>query len=167
MPTVTPGRAAAPAPPEGTVVFLIGMRINRAWDVRRWLPVIRAMPAMLRELLQDPDSGLLDATTWLSGRTILVKQYWRSFEALDAYARDRDRRHRPAWHAFNVRARGNAAVGIFHETYVVGPGRAESIYVNMPQTGLARALGSLGAGEVADGAPQRLRTVLAATSSHP
>lgn len=162
MATVVPGRVAAPAPPEGTVVFLIGMRINHLWDVRRWLPVLGAMPAMLRELLSDPDSGLLDATTWISGRTLLVKQYWSSFDKLDAYARDRDKRHRPAWHAFNVRARGNTAIGIYHETYLVGPGRAESIYVNMPTIGLARAVGALPATQVGDEATQRLRKVLAA-----
>ncbi|MBO0708296.1 MAG: DUF4188 domain-containing protein [Candidatus Dormibacteraeota bacterium] len=161
MATVVPGRVAAPAPPEGTVVFLIGMRVNRLRDVRRWLPVFTAMPAMLRELLSDPDSGLLDATTWISGRSVLVKQYWSSFEKLDGYARDRDKRHRPAWHAFNVRSRGNSAVGIYHETYVVGPGRAESIYVNMPSSGLARAVGALPAETVGDEAPQRLRKALA------
>lgn len=162
MAAVVPGRVAAPAPPEGTVVFLIGMRINRLRDVRRWLPVFTAMPAMLRELASDPESGLLDATTWISGRTLLVRQYWSSFEKLDAYARDRNQRHRPAWHAFNVRSRGNSAVGIYHETYVVGPGRAESIYVNMPSMGLGRAVGSLPADQVGHEATQRLRKVLAA-----
>jgi len=163
MAAVVPGRIAAPAPPEGTVVFLIGMRVNRLRDVRRWLPVMRAMPAMLRELYQDPDSGLLDATTWVSGRTILLKQYWSSFEKLDAYARDQDKQHRPAWHEYNVRSRGNTAVGVYHETYVVGPGRAESIYVNMPAMGLGRAVGALPAETVGEEAPQRLRKVLAAS----
>lgn len=165
MATIVPGRTAAPAPPEGTVVFLIGMRINRLRNVRRWLPVMSAMPAMLRELSADRDSGLLDATTWVSGRTILVRQYWSSFEKLDAYARDHDRRHRPAWHAFNARSRGNTAVGIYHETYVVGPGRAESIYVNMPAMGLARAVGALPTEWVGEEAPQRLRRALASASS--
>ena len=32
------------------VVFLIGMRINKLWKVRTWLPVFVAMPRMLREL---------------------------------------------------------------------------------------------------------------------
>lgn len=163
MTTVIAGRTAAPAPPEGTVVFLIGMRVNHLWDVRQWLPVVSAMGPMLRELFGDPDSGLLDATTWVSGRTLLVKQYWSSFEKLDAYARDRDKHHRPAWHAFNVRTRGNTAVGVYHETYVVGPGRTESIYVNMPTMGLARAVGSLPVEAIGEEAPQRLRRVPAAS----
>lgn len=161
MPHVKPGRIAAPAPPEGTVVFLIGMRFNRLRDVRRWAPAFTAMPRMLRELGEHPELGMLGARAWLGGRTVLVTQYWRSFEHLDAYARDRDKAHLPAWHAFNVATRGNDAVGVFHETYVVGPGRSESIYVNMPDFGLGSALGSLPAEDIGNDAPQRLRKVLA------
>ena len=35
---------------EGVVVFLIGMRINRWWKIHRWLPVMIAMPRMMKEL---------------------------------------------------------------------------------------------------------------------
>lgn len=41
------------------IVFLIGMRINKLWKVHKWLPVFLAMPKMLQELSQRPDSGLL------------------------------------------------------------------------------------------------------------
>ena len=34
-----------------------------------------------------------------------------------------------------------APSGIFHETYVVGPGRAETLYANMPPYGLGAAVG--------------------------
>ena len=44
------------------VVFIIGMRVNRPWNVRKWWPVFRAMPAMIKELESDPDSGFLGAT---------------------------------------------------------------------------------------------------------
>src|SRR5450755_793303 len=37
---------------------------------------------MLRELRADPDSGLLGASTWLSGRTALLVQYWDSYDQL-------------------------------------------------------------------------------------
>lgn len=36
------------------VVFLIGMKINRFWEIHKWLPVARAMRKMLKELLQKP-----------------------------------------------------------------------------------------------------------------
>jgi Monooxygenase af470-like len=41
--TVNRGRFTARVDGE-FVVFLIGMRINRPWKVRQWLPVARAMP---------------------------------------------------------------------------------------------------------------------------
>lgn len=43
------------------VVFLIGLRINRPWKAWKWLPVLVAMPRMLRELTESPGSGFLGA----------------------------------------------------------------------------------------------------------
>jgi heme-degrading monooxygenase HmoA len=119
----------ADAPP-GTVAFLIGMRINRPWKIRQWLPVATAMPRMLRELAGHPELGLLAARTYVSGRTVLTVQYWRSVEDLDRYSRSRDHEHLPAWREFNRRVRDNGDVGIFHETYVLGG--YETVYVNKP-----------------------------------
>ena len=120
------------------VVFLIGMRINRLWKVHKWWPVAAAMPRMLRELAEDPDSGLLGVESWFGNPTIAL-QYWRSFEHLERYAKDSARLHRPAWAAFNRAVAGNGDVGIWHETYRVRPGDYECIYNNMPPFGLARA----------------------------
>ena len=72
------------------VLFLIGMRINKPWKVYRWGPVAAAMPRMIRELEANPQLGFLGADLWFA-RTILVVQYWRSFEALEAYAHSRDK----------------------------------------------------------------------------
>ncbi len=121
------------------VVFLIGMRVNRPAQVHKWLPVARAMPRMLRELAQRPELGLLHAESWMRGRTVMVLQYWRSFEQLHAYAHAKTMEHLPAWAEFNRKVGGNGSVGIFHETYAVGTGRYESVYANMPRMGLARA----------------------------
>ena len=57
---------------------------------------------------------------------LLGVQYWRSFEHLAAYARATDHEHLPAWREFNRTVRASGDVGIFHETYRVGPGTAES-----------------------------------------
>ena len=121
------------------VVFLIGMRINRLRAVNKWLPVFRAMPRMLRELFRQPELGLLSAQTFLSGRTTMILQYWRSFDQLHAYAHAKDKAHLPAWAEFNRKALNNAAVGIYHETYLVPAGAFECVYVNMPPFGLGRA----------------------------
>ena len=121
------------------VVFLIGMRFNRIFLIHKWLPVVRAMPRMLKELFQHPELGMLEARTFLSGRTLMVVQYWRSFEHLHAYAHARDKTHLPAWAEFNRRVGGNGAVGIFHESYLVSAGGYECVYANMPRFGLAKA----------------------------
>ncbi len=114
------------------VVFLIGMRINRWWRPDQWLPVAMAMPKMMRELEAQPERGLLG---WESGGfanpTIMV-QYWESLEKLLAYARASDAVHLPAWSRFMKAARTDA-VGIWHETYVVTPGRYENVYGNFPE----------------------------------
>ncbi|MGH6812535.1 MAG: DUF4188 domain-containing protein [Methylocella sp.] len=124
---------------EPLVLFLIGVRLNKLWAVHKWLPVFIAMPRMLAELDRKPEAGLLFHRLYHSGRIVLVQQYWDSFDKLIAYAHDPSAEHFPAWAAFN-RAIGKAnTVGVWHETYLVEPGKYETIYVNMPLFGLAAA----------------------------
>jgi hypothetical protein len=123
-------------------VFLIGLRINRLARIDKWLPVARRMGPMIEELSRQPDSGFLGAETMLRGlRTLAMVQYWRDFDSLEAYARDREQRHWPAWTAFNKAVGADGTVGIFHETYVVDAHRHETIYVNMPPFGLGKVSG--------------------------
>ncbi|MFH8347650.1 DUF4188 domain-containing protein [Streptomyces sp. NPDC018045] len=140
------------------VVFLIGMRINRWRAVRHWLPALVAMPRMLKELSRDGDSGLLGHRGLGGGpRVFTVAQYWESSEKLLAYASDRAGQHRPAWAAFNRRVRGSkGGVGIWHETYIVPAGSYESVYIDMPPTGLAAAWGVEPVGRRGERAAQRL-----------
>jgi len=121
------------------VVFLIGMRFNKPWKLWKWGSVVAAMPRMLAELARKPELGLLHARTWVSPPNIMVVQYWRSFEALESYARSRDGAHLPAWQAFHKTVGTSGDVGIWHETYVVRAGAHESLYANMPAFGLGRA----------------------------
>ncbi|MGO9398055.1 MAG: DUF4188 domain-containing protein [Xanthobacteraceae bacterium] len=121
------------------VLFLIGMRFNKILAVGKWLPVATAMPRMLAELTNKPESGLLFYRTYLSGRVVLVQEYWESFDKLLAYAHDRSGQHFPAWAAFNRAIGRDGSVGIWHETYLVEPGKSECVYVNMPRFGLAAA----------------------------
>ena len=135
MATVVPKRVTAQI--EGDfVVFLIGMRINKPWKVHKWLPVFRAMPRMIRELERKPESGFLGHIMNLG----VIVQYWRSFDHLEAYARDPDQLHWPAWTDFNKRVgRSRGDVGIWHETYKVHAGEYECVYSGMPPFGLAKA----------------------------
>lgn len=126
--------------PAGTVVFLIGMRVNSVWRVRAWLPVFMAMPRMLRELFRHPELGLLDARTELAWRRATVIQYWASMDKLMAYAAARNHEHLPAWTAFNRQARkSQGAVGIWHEAYTVDPSTTHVVYNAMPLFGIAKA----------------------------
>jgi hypothetical protein len=122
------------------VVFLIGMRVNRLLRPSKWLPVFTAMPRMVWELERNPAAGMLGASFYVgSPRRPLVIQYWRSFEQLEAYARSKDERHWPAWVAFNKRIGSSGEVGIWHETYLVPAGSYDSVYNNMPASGLGAA----------------------------
>ena len=126
MAKVHPGRYTAELP-DDFVVFLIGMRVNRPLRVHKWVPVFVAMPRMLRYLDKHPNSGLLAwYNAWIHGPAIV--QYWRSFEALDRFARAPDEPHLPAWKFFNRAVRASGDVGIWHETYRVRAGEYESIY---------------------------------------
>ena len=138
------------------VVFLIGMRINRFWKVHKWLPVARAMPRMIAELDAAPEHGFLGAEQWLGNPTIML-QYWRSFEALERYAKNRSAQHLPAWAAFNRAVGSGGDVGIWHETYRVRPGDYECIYNNMPLFGLARATAAVPASGRFESAEGRMR----------
>jgi hypothetical protein len=116
------------------VVFLLGMRINSWWKLHRWLPLLFAMPRMLRELAKRPDSGFLGATT----AGMFMVQYWESKEKLLAYASDRSGQHFPVWADFYRRVGASGDIGVWHETYLVPRGSFEAIYVNMPRTGLGK-----------------------------
>jgi hypothetical protein len=135
---VVPGRFTAEHG-DDFVVFLIGMRVNRPWKLRKWLPVFVAMPKMLRELAQHPEKGLLGYSQALIHGGPAVVQYWRSFEDLDRFARNPDDPHLPAWRRFNAVIGASGDVGIWHETYRVAAGEYEAVYGNMPVVGLASA----------------------------
>ena len=98
-----------------------------------------AMVDMLGELEQDPSKGLLGYQRFGAIGGVIV-QYWRSFEALESYAKNPDAKHAPVWRAWNRLGEDEtASAGIWHETYQVRAGSYEAIYQNMPATGLQNA----------------------------
>lgn len=125
--------------PEGAVVFLIGMRINRVRALSDWLPVFQAMPKMMIELNRHPELGLLEASSWWAGRNLMMVQYWASMDQLMRYATGRDAEHFPAWQAFMRRSSSSDAVGIWHEAYEVQPERSHIVYRGMPEFGMGKA----------------------------
>ncbi len=133
---VRPGRWTANRD-EPFVLFLIGMRLNALWKPWTWAPILPTMPNMLRELSRHPHLGYLGGDVWI-GRTIICVQYWKDFDSLEAYARNPDHQHLPAWAKFNRLRAASPDVGVWHETYEIDPGKWESIYVNMPPFGLGK-----------------------------
>jgi hypothetical protein len=133
-----PGRSTAQTD-EPFVVFMIGMRINHFFAFSKWIPTARAMGPMLRTLFQHSEKGLLGAQVFFYWRGIAVMQYWRSFEDLEKFARDRKDPHLEAWRRFNKTIGSDGSVGIWHETYLVDAGKYEAVYGNMPVFGLAAA----------------------------
>ena len=134
-------------------VFLIGMRFNRLYRPDQWMPVFMAMPRMLAELYRNKataargeteDLGFLGGRSLLGGKGVTMGQYWRSVEDIYRYASAPAHEHRPAWTAFNARARkAQGTVGIWHETYAVPAGAHESVYVGTPVMGIAEATTSV------------------------
>lgn len=141
---------------EPIVVFLIGARINKLRRVRGWWWVAMAMPRMMRKLVQVPELGLLHAEQFMRGRTTLMVQYWRSFDHLERFARDKELPHLEPWWRLNKQMRQSDEIGFWHETYTIQPGQAEAIYGNMPIFGLAKATQHVEVSTIGESARQRL-----------
>jgi hypothetical protein len=154
MAEIRPGRYGAEIDGD-FVVFLIGARLNRPLRAVQSFRDLggrkRGMQAMLDELVAHPERGLLG---YRMGFPTIV-QYWRSFEHLEAFARDPGDLHRPTWLEFYRRATDGRS-GIWHETYLVRAGEYEAIYDSMPVGGLAAAGRPVELGRTSS-ARQRLR----------
>ncbi len=132
-----PGPHSA-TPPDGAVLFLIGMRVNRWWRPDQWLPTFASAFPMLKEVhRQADDLGFMGMHVWFA-RTVIMVQYWNSMDELLAYARSSELNHVPGWRAFNRRVGSDPSVGVWHEAYVMSPDRTHVVYRNMPPFGLGR-----------------------------
>jgi hypothetical protein len=119
------------------VVFLIGAFPDKFHLARSFLDLggRRGMKHMLDYLVARPEKGLL---AYEMGLPTIV-QYWRSFEHLEAFAKDRDDPHLEIWRQYWRRVGRSERTGIWHETYLVQAGQYEAIYGNMPPHGLGKA----------------------------
>jgi hypothetical protein len=140
------------------VVFLIGARVN---SKRHPLKAIKAlggrkgMSGLLDHLVAHPEKGLLGYETM----GFVNVQYWRSFEQLEAFARDKDDPHLELWRQYWKLVGSGADAGVWHETFLVRAGEYETIYANMPPNGLARASRAVSLAE-SSGARQRIKAAL-------
>ena len=96
-----------------------------------------SMQKMLEYLMERPEKGLLGYQQ--HGVFGVTVQYWRSFDHLEAFARDTDDPHLEVWRNFWKRVGKSGRTGIWHETFLVRAGEYEAIYGNMPAYGLGKA----------------------------
>ena len=116
------------------VVFIIGARVNSKLDAVKALIDLggrKGMNHMLKYLTEHPEKGLLGYQT--AGFTII--QYWRSFEHLEAFAKDSDDPHLEVWRNYWKRVGKSTRAGIWHETYLV---RARRVRGDLRQHAAAR-----------------------------
>jgi Domain of unknown function (DUF4188) len=142
---------------EPFAVFLFGMRLNRLRGLPRFLWGLRVLRRVLRDLDAHPERGFLAGRVYRAGRTLIAVQYWESFDALDAWARDHRLPHRKPWQQYLREALDDEAMGLWHETYVVGPGSWEGVYLNMPPWGLAAGVEAVEMQATKGSARERLR----------
>ena len=136
MDEVKPGRWTAEIDGD-FVVFLIGAHPSKLRLLRslRDLGGRRGMRYMLEYLMERPEKGLLG---YEMGLTTIV-QYWRSFDHLEAFAKDAQDPHLEVWRSYWKRVGTSTRTGIWHETFLVRAGEYEAIYGNMPPHGLGKA----------------------------
>jgi Domain of unknown function (DUF4188) len=142
---------------EPFAVFVFGMRLNRLRGLPRFAWGLRVLRRILRDLDAHPGRGFLAGQVYWAGRTLVAVQYWESFDALDAWARDHRLPHRKPWQRYLREALGDEAMGLWHETYLASPGNWEGVYVNMPAWGLAAGVDAVEMQATRGSARERLR----------
>jgi hypothetical protein len=114
------------------VVIYLGMRVN-AWTGLKTL--LGLAPQIMKAADQKPDALLLHENLLLSliPPHLGMRQYWRDFDALEAWSRSTP--HREWWRNF---LRSSGGTGFWHETYFMRGGM-EAVYddVHVP-LGLGR-----------------------------
>jgi hypothetical protein len=113
------------------VVIYLGMKVNSPRGVK----TLASFGPKIRESVAANPDGLLVHENLLFSLFpphAGMRQYWRDFDSLERWARSLP--HQQWWQRF-LRDRGGT--GFWHETYSRG-GQVESIFVDMPEIGLAR-----------------------------
>jgi hypothetical protein len=113
------------------VVIYLGMRVNSMRGIKTLLSF---GPKIAKAVAEEPDGLLLHENVLFSlfpphGG---MRQYWRDFDSLEKWARSGA--HAQWWKSF-LADRGGT--GFWHETYFRG-GQIESVYIDMPPSGLSR-----------------------------
>jgi hypothetical protein len=125
-------------------VLMVGIRINKWRLPWHWVPLLLAMPVMIRELTTDPAGGLLGYRLLIGPgpRQAMLIQYWRGIDELHEFTRRPASTHLAAqkrlWRHY---AAAGGAVGVWHEILPVPGAAYECLYGNMPPTGIGALRG--------------------------
>lgn len=112
------------------VVIYLGMRVNTLTGIKT---VFGLGPQISKAVADKPEGLLLHERIFFSLRHIGMRQYWRDFESMEAWARTFP--HTKWWKAF---LRDSGGTGFWHETYSLRGGM-EAIYDYMATpTGMMR-----------------------------
>jgi hypothetical protein len=111
------------------VVIYLGMRVNTLAGIKT---LTGFGPKISKAVDAKPDGLLLHESIVYSLRHVGMRQYWRDFESLEAWARSEP--HKKWWQNF---LRDSGGTGFWHETYF-RRGGMEAVYIDMQKaTGLA------------------------------
>lgn len=117
-------------PYPGLVVMYLGLSLRGPRGV---LTVLKLVRRIRKAVQAKPDGLLLHEVMFLPPLTFGMRQYWRDFDALEAWAGAPP--HRDWWKEYLLDAKGT---GLWHETYFMHGG-VEAIYDNVGRpTGLMR-----------------------------
>jgi hypothetical protein len=108
------------------VVIYLGMRVN-AWA---GLKTLFGLGPQIRESVNQQPDGLLLHENFIFSLIPLhlgMRQYWRDFDALEAWSRSTP--HREWWRNF---LRSSGGTGFWHEAYFMRGGM-EAVYDDMPK----------------------------------
>ena len=114
------------------MVFLIGASANNFLHVLKSFANLggrRGMKHMLKYLTEHPEKRLV---RYEMGFPTIV-QYWRSFDDLEAFARDQDDPHLEPWRNYWRRVGKSDRTGIRHETFLVRVGEWEAVCRSSPR----------------------------------
>jgi hypothetical protein len=106
------------------IVIYLGMRVNFLTGIKTLLGF---GPKISQSVTDKPDGLLLHENIIYSIWPLHMgmRQYWRDFDSLEAWARSEP--HRVWWQTYLKNTRGT---GFWHETYFL-EGGMEAVYINM------------------------------------
>ena len=106
------------------VVIYLGMRVNALTGFKT---LIGFGPKIQAAVDEQPDGLLLHENMLYSPRHLGMREYWRDFEALEAWTRTLP--HKDWWRNY---VKDTGGTGFWHETYFMRGGM-EAIYASVPK----------------------------------